>query len=436
MRSSTGKLLCTALVVFGIAMLLAAVAVFVRAIPQKRQPESVSSLQTAAVFESEQVTVEPEREAVFEGSVEVPLEETPAEPAPAEPVSDPADPTFAPAAERLSAMTQEEKIWQLFFVTPEALTGYPKVTRAGEATREALTARPVGGLIYFPQNLETREQVMTLMTNAQSYVKTPLFLGINEEGGSISHLSQNTNLGVTALAAMSEYGANGSSDALYGAVKAHAGEMKALGFNMNFAPVADVSQGENAAVKTRAFSSSAELCATMTATAVRAMKEQNIAACLKHFPGYGSVQAGAENTLTRTSEELSQIDLLPFTAGIADGASFVMVSHASVPSVTGGDDAASVSSAIVSELLRKQLGFAGVIITEPQEDEAFAAKYPSGEAAVLALEAGCDMILMPKDLQTAHDAIAAAITSGRLTPDRIDESVMRILQTKIRLGIL
>ncbi|MBQ5749150.1 MAG: glycoside hydrolase family 3 protein [Oscillospiraceae bacterium] len=433
MRSSTAKLLCTALVVFGIAMLLAAVAVFVRAIPQKRHSESVSSLQTAAVFESESVTVEPEREAVFEGSVEVPLEQTPEEPAVQPEVS--SDPTYAPAAKRLAEMTQEEKIWQLFFVTPESLTGYPKVTRAGEATREALLARPVGGLIYFPQNLETREQVMTLTKNAQSYVKTPLFLGINEEGGALSHLAQNKDLGVTALAAMAEYGANGDSNALYAAVSSHAGAMKALGFNMNFAPVADVSQGENAAIANRAFSSSADLCATMTGASVRAMQEQGIAACLKHFPGYGSITAGADAVLSRTAEELSQIDLLPFTAGIADGASFVMVSHLSVPSVTGGEDPADVSSKIVTDLLRTQLGFGGIIITEAQQDESFSAKFDSSEAAVRAIEAGCDMILMPKDLQAAYDGITAAVSSGRLTAERIDESVLRILQTKIRMGI-
>ena len=431
MRSSTGKLLCTAIVAFGIAMLLAAAAVFVRAIPQKKQMDSVSSLQTAAVFETETVTVEPEREAVFEGSIEVPLEETPAEPEPA-PVETPTDPAYAPAYARLSAMTQEEKIWQLFFVTPESLTGYPKVTRAGEATHEALMARPVGGLIYFPQNLETRDQVVTLLANAQSYVKTPLLLGINEEGGTMSHLSQNAALGVTSLAAMSGYD---NADTLYGAVKTHAASMKALGFNMNFAPVADVPQGDNAAIANRAFSASAEQNATLTAAAVRAMQEQGIAACLKHFPGYGSIQANGENVLNHTAEELSQIDLLPFNAGIADGASFVMVSHTRVPSVTGNDDAASVSSAVVTDLLRQKLGFGGIIITESQQDEAFSAKFSAGEAAVRALEAGCDMILMPKDLQAAYDGIAAAVSSGRLTPERIDESVLRILQTKIRMGI-
>ena len=142
------------------------------------------------------------------------------------------------------------------------------------------------------------------------------------------------------------------------------------------------------------------------------------------------------STLSKTLEELESCDFLPFASGIESGAAFVMVSHISVPEVTGDETPGDLSSKIVSELLRNKLGFQNVIITDAQNMGAITDHYTSADAAVQALSAGVDMVLMPDDLQAAYDGVLAAVQNGTLTEARINESVLRILTVKAHFGIL
>ncbi len=442
MRYSPRKLINTLVIVFCLLIMTVASAALLGALPDGQASKEVSSLQTGAVFETDTPNIEPEREEAFEGEVDVPiveeLIEEQAPPAPAEPEV-PKDSAWLSAEAVLAQMTDEEKIWQLFFATPEAVTGYPKVTRAADATRDALAARPVGGIVYFPQNLENYQQAATLLSNTRSYCKIPAFLGINEEGGAMRHLTQSGTIGITPLESMAVYGSNADEQVLYKAVASLAGSMARLGFNMNFAPVADVAyDAQNAVIANRSFGTKAEVVSELTASYVKALQDNSIASCLKHFPGYGSIALGQQppSTLSRTAEELMQQDLSPFSAGISSGAYFVMDSHLRVPSVTGDDTPSDLSGKVVTELLREKLAFENIIITESHSDSVFAEQFACGEAAVQALEAGVDMILMPKDLQAAYNSVSAAVKDGRLSMERIEQSVLRILQVKVRLGLL
>lgn len=434
MKSKTVAIL---VVILCVCMVLAALALIVWNMP-KKQPGDVETLQTSSVFSSQPSAVEPDREQAYEG--ELPAAALAPEAPQTQETPSAAAQSTQLAEQILNSMTLEEKLWQLFFVAPEALTGEEAVTESSEALQQALAEKPVGGVILFARNLISREQTMALLADVQSASRLAPFLGVDEEGGTVSRVGANSAMGVTQLQDMSIYGASGDAAALYGDLYNLAQSLNELGFNVDFAPVADVTTGSDEnPMKLRSFSSDPERCASMVSVSVGALQDGGVAACLKHFPGYGTATADDHNgsvSLDRTLEQLEQTEFVPFSAGIGKGAYFVMVSHLSVPAVTGDDTPADLSEKLVTELLRNTLHFQNVVITDAHNMGSITQNYTPAEAAVAALRAGVDMILMPQDLQGAYDGVTKAIADGVLTEDRIDRSVLRILNVKIQLGLL
>ena len=438
-------------VLFCIALLAGVGVLLWKTLPEKQKPEQAETIQTDGVFSSEPTTVEPEREAPYEGELpdqaEAAQPETPDEQQP-ESTENPEVPdnmTVSGAQQTaqalLDTMTDEEKLWQLFFVTPEAITNVNTATVAGEATKKALAQYPVGGIVYFAKNLEDREQTVALLENTQSYAKIPLFLGVDEEGGTVSRVGSNPDMGVPSVGDMRSLGKSQDPAAVYAAGQDIGGGLHALGFNLDFAPVADVAQGADSVIGSRSFGSDAELCASLAGVIVKSLRAEGIVSCLKHFPGYGSATVDDHNGMSvveKTLSELEACDLVPFQTIIASEGSvpFVMVSHLSYPNVTGSDTPADLSSSIVTDILRDKLEYQNVIITDSHSMASITDHYSAGEAAVKALAAGCDMILMPSDLQAAFDAVKAAVADGTLSQARIDESVLRILTVKAEYGII
>ena len=438
-------------VLFCIALLAGVGVLLWKTLPEKQKPEQAETIQTDGVFSSEPTTVEPEREAPYEGELpdqaEAAQPETPDEQQP-ESTENPEVPdnmTVSGAQQTaqalLDTMTDEEKLWQLFFVTPEAITNVNTATVAGEATKKALAQYPVGGIVYFAKNLEDREQTVALLENTQSYAKIPLFLGVDEEGGTVSRVGSNPDMGVPSVGDMRSLGKSQDPAAVYAAGQDIGGGLHALGFNLDFAPVADVAQGADSVIGSRSFGSDAELCASLAGVIVKSLRAEGIVSCLKHFPGYGSATVDDHNgtsVVEKTLSELEACDLVPFQTIIASEGSvpFVMVSHLSYPNVTGSDTPADLSSSIVTDILRDKLEYQNVIITDSHSMASITDHYSVGEAAVKALAAGCDMILMPSDLQAAFDAVEAAVADGTLSQARIDESVLRILTVKAEYGII
>ena len=341
----------------------------------------------------------------------------------------------------LDTMTDDEKLWQLFFVTPEAITNVDTATVAGETTKKALEQYPVGGIVYFAKNLEDREQTVALLENTQSYAKIPLFLGVDEEGGTVSRVGSNPEMGVPSVGDMRSLGKQQDPAVVHAAGQDIGGGLHALGFNLDFAPVADVAQGADSVIGSRSFGSDPELCASLAGVIVKSLRAEGIVSCLKHFPGYGSATVDDHNGTSIVEKSLSELeacDLIPFQSIIAAEGSvpFVMVSHLSYPSVTGSDTPADLSSSIVTDILRDKLEYQNVIITDSHSMASITDHYSAGDAAVKALEAGCDMILMPSDLQAVFDAVKAAVADGTLSQARIDESVLRILTVKAEYGII
>lgn len=372
-------------------------------------------------------------------TVEEPVTEEPAEeilPEQEEPVEEePAPPT--PAEIYLQTMTPEEKIWQLFITTPEDITGVHTATRAGDTTKEALEKYPVGGICYFADNLEDQQQAVEMLSKTQSYSKTPLFMCVDEEGGSVSRAGSNEELEVTQFPSPAEYGSAGDLTAVFSMGTTLAKELKALGFNLNFAPVADIiTNPNNTEIGHRSYSTDPETAAAMVSAMTEGLRRGGMLSCLKHFPGHGSTEGDSHegtSVSTRTLEELRENEWLPFRAGIGQGAAFVMLSHLTNENLSTLP--ASLSPEVVN-YLRQELGFEGIIITDSLQMKAITGHYGADRAAILALQAGVDMLLMPNDVEKAYNGITAALESGELTWERIDQSVLRILTAKYAFEII
>lgn len=342
----------------------------------------------------------------------------------------------------LAQMTPYERVCQLFVVKPESIISAKHVTRAGEATRQAMKKYPVGGFVYFSGNITSEKQITQMIDTVQTYAKEAYgigaFIGIDEEGGQIIRAAKKLPK-MTRFDTMQDIGARGDTLEAYALGQTLAQELIPLGFTNNFAPVADVLVAKsNAEIGVRSFGRDAQNVAAMVAAEVKGMQEGGITACLKHFPGMGSTVSNSHlgtSVSERTLDELRKTELVPFRAGIEAGAPMVMVSHMTLLEVDK-DFPCSLSRKIVTGLLREELGFDGLIITDALRMQAISDHYKSAEAAVLAIEAGVDLLLMPADARLAIEGVYAAVESGRLSQERIDESVRRILTQKVRQGLI
>lgn len=342
----------------------------------------------------------------------------------------------------LDNMTLEDKIAQLFILYPETLvSGVNRVTAAGEMTREAFDRRPVGGLIYMRQNLESKEQVQTMLSDFQeiSLSRTGLlaFLCVDEEGGKVTSVGGTEALAIPRGEDMADIGARNRPEEAYQKGEFIGGYLSELGFNVDFAPVADVlSNPENTVVKKRSFGADPKLVTAMTAAFAEGLQSKGILGSYKHFPGHGATAGDTHKGYSytdKTLEELMACELLPFMDGISRNIPMIMVGHISLPKVIGDDTPASLSSYIMTDLLREELGYKGIIITDALAMKAVINEYSSDEAAVRALEAGADILLLPEDFELAYQGVLKAVNEGRLSGERIDQSLQRIIRQKLWL---
>lgn len=337
--------------------------------------------------------------------------------------------------ETLAGMTLHEKVCQMMFVTPEELTGEDGVTVAGDATRQDLENYPVGGIVYFAKNLESQDQVKEMIDNSQKYSSIGLFVATDEEGGVVNRLMD--TVGTTYIGSMYYYKDDGDETAYENAYTI-ANDMSALGFNLDFAPVADVwSNPDNTVIGERAYSDDYAQAAELVGNAVKGFNDGGVMCTLKHFPGHGDTAEDSHYSsayVHRTKEEIMADEMQPFRSGIEAGAEFVMVGHLIVPDID--EVPATLSYKIATGILRDELKFEGVAITDSFEMESIADNYSVDDAVVMSVKAGMDMILQPKDMASAVNSIEQAVADGELSEDRIDESVRRILTLKESRGLL
>ena len=351
------------------------------------------------------------------------------------------EPELTEAEKILSEMTVEDKVAQLFVITPEALTDSSGVTLAGETTKAAIDKIPVGGIIYMGDNLQSADQVKEMLSNTNSYsierTGLSMLLCVDEEGGTVARVAGSGRFDVTNVGNMCDIGSDGTVQDAREAGETMGDYLSELGFNVDFAPVADVlTNQENSIVKYRSFGSDVDTVSDMSIAVAEGLKSKGIEATYKHFPGHGATAGdthlGAAFT-TKTKEELMEEELVPFQNAIDNGARIIMVSHISVPNITGHDTPASLSSDMIDGMLRTDMGFDGIVITDAMEMGAISSKYASDEAAVMAIQAGADMILTPEDFRLAYDGVLEAVKSGKISEERLDQSVERIIELKLTL---
>lgn len=345
----------------------------------------------------------------------------------------------AAADERIGAMTLEQKVAQLFIVTPEALVeGVSQVTQAGDMTREGVTAHPVGGIVYFAQNLLDPEQTTTMLANVKQFYadagNVAPFIAVDEEGGTVVRVADNEAFGAQDVGDASALGSAGDTEAAKRAAEQIADYLMPLGFNLDFAPVADVVDPlRSDTMGLRSFSSDAAVAADMVRAEVEGFRDKKMLCCAKHFPGIGAAAGDSHEgaiTIEATNEELETVDLVPFRAAIEAGVPMIMVGHVSLPNIVGDSTPAPLSSAVVQGMLRDSLGYTGIIVTDSLSMGAITDYYTPAEAAVAALKAGCDIPLMPERLDEAYQGVLSAVQVGELTEERLDESLTRILTAK------
>jgi len=331
----------------------------------------------------------------------------------------------------IEVMPLEDKVAGLFLVTPESITGVDTAIKAGEGTREALAKYAVGGLIYFDKNMQSEEQLREMLDNTLLYAKYPLFMAVDEEGGSVSRVAK-AGIG-TKVDAAQTIAATGDANNAYQAGNTIGGYLSDLGFNLNFAPVADISSVEGSALGDRTFGSDAATVSSFVTSMMQGIQDKKITACLKHFPGIGSSTQDTHNgmaTTERTLEEFQANEFTVFQAGIDAGANMVMVGHLSAPALTGDNTPCSLSSAVITDILRNEMNFKGVIISDALNMSAITEYYTADQAAILALRAGCDMILMPENFETAYNGVLEAVQNGTISEERINDSLRRIYRIK------
>lgn len=341
----------------------------------------------------------------------------------------------------VDSMSLEEKVAQLFLVQPEAIVDIGTATAAGDATKQTINKTPVGGFVYFSDNLQSEQQVQDMLRNVQKYsedrIGLPAFLSVDEEGGTVARVASTGRFDVTDVGDMAKIGASGDVQQARQAGETIGSYLSELGFNLDFAPDADVlTNPDNTVVKKRSFGNDPRVVSDMSLAVAQGLAQHQVYSVYKHFPGHGATAGDTHQGYAytdKTLDELKQSELIPFENAIQNNAEFIMAAHISAPRVTGDDTPASLSKTMITDILRGQMGYDGIVVTDAMNMGAVTEQYTSAQAAVKALQAGADLVLMPEDFQEAYQGVLDAVKDGTLTEQRINESVTRIVKVKVHM---
>lgn len=369
-----------------------------------------------------------------------PLEQSTTPPeTPVQPATTPHVETIDEKVNRIvSSMTLEEKVYQMIIVAPESLTGQGRVTQAGQTTKDCINMYPVGGIIYFGTNIVNESQITEMLSNTQKYslerTGLKIFTCIDEEGGRVARIGNNTAFPVKTFSDMAYI--KGEAEA-YNVGDTIGGYLSRYGFNVDFAPCADViTNPENKVIGTRSFGTEPGVVSSMSLSVAKGLKSHGILAAYKHFPGHGATMGDTHEGFAytdKTLEELMKSELVPFKSAADNGIDMVMAAHISVPKVIGDNTPSSLSYRMITGVLREQLGYKGLVVTDALNMGAIANNYTSETAAVMAVKAGNDLLLMPKDFKAAAGAIINEVRNGNISEERINESVRKIVRAKLYL---
>jgi beta-N-acetylhexosaminidase len=359
--------------------------------------------------------------------------------------------TRTQAQKLLDGMSTREKVGQLFIIRPDSLDTSLTDEQISDASKYGVTALtedmksvleqyPAGGFAIFGKNITAPAQLTGYVSGLKDASAVAPFMGVDEEGGSVSRIANSKGFNVTKYKSMADIGATGDFENAGNVGKTIGAYLKQYGFNLDFAPVCDVNTNpDNIVIGSRSFGSEPGLVAGMASAEINGLHESGIMSCAKHFPGHGDTKGDTHYEFVyvdKTWDELLDCELIPFTAAMDADTDMVMVAHIAARNVTDDGLPSSMSKEMITDKLRGELGYKGVVITDSMAMGAVTQKYSSAEAAVAAIQAGADIVLMPADYREAFDGVMDAVASGKISGQRLDESVLRILNLKEQYGLL
>lgn len=315
----------------------------------------------------------------------------------------------------VSELSLEDKVAGLFMVTPEQLTGVPTVVKAGSSTQDALSKYSVGGIVYSAKNIKSQDQITEMIKSTQDMSKYPIFTALREDGSSEGAISSSVG-GIDAVEI-------NSSDSAYITGTSIAANMFKYGFNFDIAPEIDLSENSR-------YGNDVTAVSDIVSSFTNSLGDSGVFSCLYAFPAKVEGTSSAMAASEMTKEELASGNFSVYKNAISSGkVSAVMMSNGSFPGYIGDNTPASLSNIAIDEL-RSNMGYEGVIVTGPLDEGAITQYYTSAEAAVDAIAAGADIIYLPENFEEAYQGVLDAVSSGKITEERIDESIKRIYRLK------
>ena len=345
----------------------------------------------------------------------------------------------------LNNMTLEEKVGQLFVIRPESidleilhqekeLKKDIGITKLNRNSIDFYNKYPAGGFILFNRNIVDPEQLTEFTKELHILGNVKPLIFIDEEGGSVARIARTKTFEVEKFTNMRSLGSTGSLETVFNAGITIGNYLKKYGIDVDFAPVADVDTNpDNPVIGNRAFSSDPYIAAEMALAFLQGLEKTGVEGCFKHFPGHGDTNTDTHLGYTEIRKNLKELygcELIPFQYGISNDIPMIMIAHISLPQVTYNKMPASLSYEIITELLKRDLGYKGLIITDSLSMKAVTNIYSPEEAAVETILAGSDFILLPENYEKAFYAVYNAVISGIIPEERINESVLKILNFK------
>ena len=350
----------------------------------------------------------------------------------------------SPEESAIQKMSIREKVGQMFYVRPEALdttihwNEYAELPdyKLEQVNKTMLAVNknyPIGGMILYAHNIVDETQLGNFIAEIRELNGSPL-LAIDEEGGRVARIANNENFDVPKYESMAAIAESDDPEEAYKAAFTIGTYVKKYGFDIDYAPVADVNTNpDNIVIGPRAFSDDPETAAKFVVSYLNGLESAGVIGTLKHFPGHGDVSTDTHYgyaSTDKTWDEMLKCEMIPFKAGIKAGAQMIMTAHIAAPNVSGDDLPATLSPVILQDKLRGELGFDGVIVTDAMDMGAITKQFSNAEAAIKSIQVGVDVVLCSREFTQVFDAVVKAVEKGEIKESRIDESVKRILKLK------
>jgi len=333
---------------------------------------------------------------------------------------------------KIENMSLEEKIAQMVIISCET-------TEYDDLLKKDLQSYQPGGFIIFRYNIKSYQQISDLVTAMQNDSKIPMFISVDQEGGRVQRFKNIAGVDLTVIPSMAEVGLINDEEYAFVVGKTIGEELKIFGVNMDFAPCLDVlGNSKNTVIGNRSFGSNPETVSKMGLAVAEGIRQQGVIVVYKHFPGHGTITEDSHfnlPVLKKTKEQLYDFELIPFIAAVKEECDVIMIGHISLPSITGNNTPASLSKEVL-DILRIELNYKGIIITDALDMKAIKDNYQEDEIIIMAINAGVDILLMPEGLESTIAIVKKAIEENTISIESIDNSVKRILMLKSKYGIL